>query len=60
MFSGLVHCMEISAHIFISFCYLNSTNLVNLATRHEWGRVDLHGSLETTNSELLELLDDND
>ena len=58
VFSGLVHCMEICARIFIPFCYWNSANKVNLATIRVWGR--LQGSLETTNSDLLELLDDND
>jgi len=58
VFSGLVHCMEICARIFIPFCYWNSANIVNLATSRVWGR--LQGSLETTNSDLLELLDDAD
>jgi len=34
VFSGLVHCMEICARIFIPFCYSNSANKVNLATSH--------------------------
>jgi len=45
VFSGLVHCMEIGARIFIPFCYSNSPNIiVHLATSRVW--VDCVGHLK--------------
>ena len=58
MFTSLVHCLEFCARIVIPLCYSNSANIVNLATSH--GEDRLQGLLETTYSDLLDLLDDDD